>query len=204
LDRYPTFHPAGGVKVLEEAWNLLSDDMKASLQRAESNLNALNTVDLGPKRPFSVGECALWARLTGPQFGAQVAAAVSLVEAPANHRKATTVAKEVMAIKYSNKTGLSITKFLEAPFAGKHPKLINKGTKAAAAEAAVTAAEAIAVADLEEARRLAAEFEALGGGALTVAIAQEAEPGGTPCASAISHTSCSAFRRPARSTAPKS
>ena len=126
--------------------------MKASLQRAESNLNALNTVDLGPKRSFSVGECALWAWLTGPQFAAHVVAAVSLVEAPANHWKANTVAKEVMAIKYSNKTGLSITKFLEAPFAGKHPKLINKGTKAAAAEAAVTAAEAIAVADLEEAR----------------------------------------------------
>jgi hypothetical protein len=88
------------------------------------------------------------------------------------------VAKEVMAIKYSNQTGLSIEKLLEAPFAGKHPKPIKKGAKAAAAEAAVTAAEAIAVADFEEAKRLAAEFEAMGGGALTMAIAQEAEPGG--------------------------
>ena len=43
---------------------------------------------------------------------------------------------------------------------------------------AVTAGEAIAVADLEEAKRLAAEFEALDGGALTMALAQEAEPGG--------------------------
>jgi hypothetical protein len=76
-----------------------------------------------------------------------------------------------------NRTGLSIKKFLEAPFAGKHPKLIKKGTKAAAAEAAVTVAEAIAVADLEEAKRLAAQFEALGGGAFTMALAQEAEPG---------------------------
>ena len=84
LDLYPTYHPAGGVKVLEEAWNLLSDDAKASLQRAESNLNALNTVDLGPKRPFSVGECALWARLSGPRFAGQVAAAVSLVEVHSN------------------------------------------------------------------------------------------------------------------------
>jgi hypothetical protein len=41
----------------------------------------------------------------------------------------------------------------------------------------VTAAEAIAVADLEETKRLAAMFEALGGGALTMALAQEAEPG---------------------------
>ena len=75
--------------------------------------------------------------MTGPQFAAQVASAVSLVEAPANHCKASTVAKEVMAIMPGNRTDLSITKLLEAPFAGKHPKLINKGTKAAAAEAAV-------------------------------------------------------------------
>jgi hypothetical protein len=68
------------------------------------------------------------------------------------------VAKEVMTIMLGNKTGLSIKKFLESPFAGKHPKLISKGTKAAAAEAAVTAAEAKAVADLEEAKRLAAKF----------------------------------------------
>jgi hypothetical protein len=177
LDLYPTYHPTGGVQVLKKAWNLLSDDVIASLQSAESNLNALNNVDLGPKRPFSVGECALWARLTGPQFAAQVAAEAGLVEAPASHWKATTVAKEAMAIMLGNRTGLSIEKFLEAPFAGKHPKLITKGTKAAAAEAAVTAAEAIAVADLEEAKRLAAEFEATGGGALIMALAQEAEPG---------------------------
>jgi hypothetical protein len=71
-----------------------------------------------------------------------------------------------MAIKYGNTTGRSIKKFLESPFAGKHPKLISKGAKAAAAEAAVTAAEAIAVADLEETNRLVAEFEALGVSAL--------------------------------------
>jgi hypothetical protein len=57
------------------------------------------------------------------------------------------VAKEAMAIKYSNKTSHSIKKFLESPFAGKHSELILKGTKAAAAEAAVTATEATAVAD---------------------------------------------------------
>jgi hypothetical protein len=177
LDLYPNYHPTGEVQVLQKAWNLLSDDVKARLQRAESNLNALDTVYLGSKRPFSVVECALWARLAGPRSAAQVAAAVSLVEAPANHWKATTVAKEVMAIMPGNRTGFSIEKFLEAPFAGKHPKLSKKGTKAAATEAAVTAAETIAVADLEEAKRLAAEFGAMGGCALTMAIAQEAEPG---------------------------
>ena len=43
----------------------------------------------------------------------------------------------------------------------------------------MTAAEEdIAVVDLEEAKRLAAEFEALSGGALTMALAQEAVHGG--------------------------
>jgi hypothetical protein len=88
--------------------------------------------------------------LTGPQFAAQVAAVVSLVEAPANNCKATTVAKVVMAIKYSNKMSHLITKSFESPFAGKHPKLIQKGAKAAAAEAAMTAAEATAAADSEK------------------------------------------------------
>jgi hypothetical protein len=41
----------------------------------------------------------------------------------------------------------------------------------------VRAAEAIAVKDFEEAKCLAAEFETMGGGALTMAIAQEAAPG---------------------------
>jgi hypothetical protein len=41
----------------------------------------------------------------------------------------------------------------------------------------VTAAEAIAVAIFEEATRLAAKFEASGRGALTMVLAQEAEPG---------------------------
>jgi hypothetical protein len=87
------------------------------------------------------------------------------------------VAKEVMAITYVNTTSHSIKKFVESPYAGKHPKPISKCTKAAAAEAAVTAAEAIAVADLEEAKRLATKFEALGCGALSMVLAQEAQPG---------------------------
>jgi len=41
----------------------------------------------------------------------------------------------------------------------------------------VAAAEAIPVAHLNKTKRLAAEFGALGGGALTMALAQEAEPG---------------------------
>ena len=90
--------------MLEEARDFLSDDAKVIFRIAESNLDALNTVGLGPKRPFSVGESALWARLTGPRFTAQVAAVVSLVEAPIHSGKATAVAKEAVAIKYGNTT----------------------------------------------------------------------------------------------------
>jgi len=66
------------VRVLEEAWNLLSGDVKAIFRIAELNPDALSTVDLVPYRPFSVGEWALWARLPGPQFAAQVAAVFGL------------------------------------------------------------------------------------------------------------------------------
>jgi hypothetical protein len=60
---------------------------------------------------------------------------------------------------------------------GKQPEVICKGTKAAAAEAAEIAIEAIAATELEETNRLAAEFEALGGGVLTMALAKAAAPG---------------------------
>jgi hypothetical protein len=50
----------------------------------KSDLNALSTVDLGPKRPFSVGECALWARLTKPRLVAQ---AVKLILSPKQRAK---------------------------------------------------------------------------------------------------------------------
>ena len=49
------------------------------------------------------------------------------------------------------------------------PKLIQKGTKAAAAEAAEVAAETEAAVQQEQTERLAPEVEALGGGACTAA-----------------------------------
>jgi hypothetical protein len=144
FDLNPTPHPTGGVQVLKEVWDVLSGDVSAIFRTADfKNLDALNTVDLGPKRPFSVGERVRRARLIRPQFAIQVAAVVRLVEANSNCAKAAAVAKKAMAIKYGNKTGHSIKKILESPFAGQHPKLVSKGTKATAAKAAVTAAETI-------------------------------------------------------------
>jgi hypothetical protein len=52
LGFYQTYHPAGGVQVLQKAWDLFSDGVKAIFRTAESNLDALNTVDLGPQAPF--------------------------------------------------------------------------------------------------------------------------------------------------------
>jgi hypothetical protein len=43
------------------------------------------------------------------------------------------------------------------------------------------------VANLKEINRLAAEFEALGGGALAMALAQKAEPGEPLCECWLSH-----------------
>jgi hypothetical protein len=48
---HPMYNPIrGGGWVLEEARDLLSGDVKAIFQIAESNLGALSTVELGPKR----------------------------------------------------------------------------------------------------------------------------------------------------------
>ena len=49
----------------------------------------------------------------------------------------------------------------------KRPKIARKNIKAAAAEAAEIAAEAEAAARSEETKRLAAEYDAMDGGALT-------------------------------------
>jgi hypothetical protein len=59
----------------------------------------------------------------------------------------------------------------------KRPKLTRKGTKAAAAQPAATAAEAITAAVFEGTKRLAAEFESFSSGALTMALAYAAAPG---------------------------
>ena len=100
--------------------------------------------------------------------------------APASLCKAAVLAKEVAAIRYGHLTGPSITKFLKLPVAGKRPKLIRKGTKAAAAEEAAAAAEAEAAADIEKIKRLAAGFHAAAlKNPWAAAIAGVQEPGDT-------------------------
>ena len=118
--------------MLEKTWDLLSDYLKVGLRRAESSLYALKTVDLGPKRPFSVGECALWTQLTAPQFAAQ-AAEPSRGSCKSSLGYCFTQGGHGHQIFQQGEP--FDQKFIESPFAGKHPKPIQKGTKAAAAEA---------------------------------------------------------------------
>ena len=94
-----------------------------------------------------------------------------------NYSKMTAVAKDVSATRYTHYTATSIANYLRSPVFGKHPKLVRKNTKAAAVEAAEIAAEAEGTACMEETKRLAAEYEAMGGGAGTEALAQAAELG---------------------------
>ena len=101
----------------------------------------LNSTNLGPKRSFTVAESLLWIELCGPQFATEVAAMVSLEEVSKGNSKMAAVAKDAAAIRYGNSTATSITNYLSSPVFHKRPKLTNKGTKAAAAEAAEVAAE---------------------------------------------------------------
>jgi hypothetical protein len=116
--------------------------------------------------------------------------------------KHSVVTKDAAAIRFANYTATSIANYLHSSVLGKRPKLIHKGTKAAAAEAAAAAAEAIDAEDLGETKRLVAEFEALGGGALTMALTK-APPPETTCVSVDSRASGSACPRTARPAARK-
>jgi|AntAceMinimDraft_5_1070358.scaffolds.fasta_scaffold19711_2 hypothetical protein len=173
-------------QVLKEPWSLLSHLLPVKAQgvflEAERKLNTLNSIDLGGKRSLTVGESLLWAELCGLRFSAQVAAAVSLEATSKDFSKPAALAKDAAAIRYANITPPSIANYLRSSVYGKRPKPIHEGINAAAADAEVIAAKAIATVDLEETKRLAAKFEAFGGGALPAeeaeASAKAAAPGG--------------------------
>jgi hypothetical protein len=75
---------------------------------------------------------------------------VSLEATPKSFSKFMAVAKDAAAIRFANNTATSIANYLRSSVLGKRPKLLRKGTKVAAAEAAATAAaETKAAADLE-------------------------------------------------------
>ena len=68
--------------MLQEAWGLVPDGVRVLLVEAESKLTELKSINLGPKRSFTVAESVLWIELYGLRFAAEVAATVSLEEVP--------------------------------------------------------------------------------------------------------------------------
>ena len=62
-------------------------------------MTELKSINLGPKRTFTVAESILWTKLCGVQFTAEVAATVSLEEVPKGFKKPAAVAKDAAAIK---------------------------------------------------------------------------------------------------------
>ena len=70
--------------MLQEAWSLVQEGLRVLLVDAESKLMELNSINLGPTRPYTAAESVLvlWIELCGLRFAAQVAAMVSLEEVP--------------------------------------------------------------------------------------------------------------------------
>jgi hypothetical protein len=81
----------------------VQDGVRVLLVEAESKLTEPKSINLGPKRTFTVAESILWTKLCGVQFTAEVAATVSLEEVPKGFKKPAAVAKDAAAIRYGKK-----------------------------------------------------------------------------------------------------
>jgi hypothetical protein len=88
--------------VLKESCSLFPDKFQGVFLEAEWKLSALNSIDLGDKRSFIVGESLLWTGLCEVRFSAQVAAAVSVKAAPKGFSTLAAVTKDAAAIRYAN------------------------------------------------------------------------------------------------------
>ena len=101
-DNLPHCWCLGDRKFLQDAWGLVPGSVRVLLVEAESKLTELKSINLGPKRTFTVAESILWTELCGVQFTAEVAATVSLEEVTKGFSKLAGVAKDAAAIRYGN------------------------------------------------------------------------------------------------------
>ena len=104
----------------------MPDEVCVLLVEAESKLTELESINLGPKRTFTVAESILWTGLCGLQFTAEVAATVSLEEVTRGPSRLAAVAKDAAAIRYGNCTTNSIKNYLSSPVFRKLPRLVRK------------------------------------------------------------------------------
>ena len=70
FDNLPRCWCLGDRQILQEAWGLVSDDVRVLLIKAELKSMELSSTNLGPKRGFTVAESVLWTYLLGPQLAA--------------------------------------------------------------------------------------------------------------------------------------
>ena len=135
--------------------------MRCVFLDAESKSGALNSINLGLARKFTVAEAVLWASFGGVMFAAQVAT-VACPEAPSKQflKKVSLVFKESKAIRFGHSTPLSITNFLASDVFSPRPRLLKKGTAAAVAEAAAAAATEHAAATLADLQKKASLYDA--------------------------------------------
>ena len=159
--------PGADWQVLKEPWSLFAD--KAQARRAE--LHRLEGQALPSRGRVLAIELTLWGAVQRSIFGGG-----ELRGHAQGLSKLSAVTKGAVVIRCATNMATSIANYLRSSVLGKRPKPIRKGSKAAAAEAAVIATDAIAAANLAEIKRLAAVYEDLGGGALTMALAEEAVP----------------------------
>ena len=80
----------------------MPDEVCVLLVEAESKLTELESINLGPKRTFTVAESILWTELCGVRFATEVAATVSLEEVTKGRSKLAAVAKDAAAIRYGH------------------------------------------------------------------------------------------------------
>ena len=76
----------GGIRIIEEAWRTLPDDVKCFLRAAEVAHGTSNFVDSAGARAMSVAEVACLVGLFGPMYAASVARATCLKPIPENGR----------------------------------------------------------------------------------------------------------------------
>ena len=164
-----------GIRIIEEAWRTLPDDVKCFLRAAEVAHGTSNFVDLAGARAMSVAEVACLVGLFGPMYAASVARATCLKPIPENGRLdgfMGRVSKEAKAIIVPRTTPSSLKKYLESPVFGPRPRLVAVGSAAALAEASMAAAVEQAAARLADLERKAAFFDA-------AVVGRPARPG--PC-----------------------
>ena len=132
----------GDNHVFKGSWNPIFQSIQLTLLDAASKLDALETSHLGDRRIYSVTEAIIWAKLLKLTFAAD-AGIVAAQDRPPGVKyrsKIQLLFRQAKKTRYGAMASSSITNFLESSVFRKQPKVIRRGSKAAAEEAATAEA----------------------------------------------------------------